>query len=306
MAGATNDPGEGALTFYWTNQQSGRLMFYHDHVYGMTRLNVYAGEAAGYLLVNPPDEDALAAATVPGTIGSSGATTDLDHMIPLVIQDKTFVPPATQLASQDPTWDTTAWGPEGNFWFPHVYTPNQWPGNPDISGTNPFGRWDYGPWFWPPQTTLVADGVNRPLTKPCWSAAAVTDTNPSGATECPTLPDVSLVPESFFDTMVVNGTAYPTVTVDPVAYRFQILNAANERNLNLSFFKADASGTEVPMVDAVPHSPAANPPLCKANAAGGPGDGASERLLADQVAGGRPLRRRPGSEGGRPRHRPDR
>ncbi len=42
-----------SMTFYWTNQQSGRLMFYHDHAYGITRLNVYAGEAAGYLLVDP-------------------------------------------------------------------------------------------------------------------------------------------------------------------------------------------------------------------------------------------------------------
>ena len=52
-AGATNDPGPGNLTFYWTNQQGGRLMFYHDHAYGTTRLNVYAGEAAGYLIYDP-------------------------------------------------------------------------------------------------------------------------------------------------------------------------------------------------------------------------------------------------------------
>lgn len=37
------DPGPGALTFYYTNQQSARLMFYHDHAYGITRLNVYCG-----------------------------------------------------------------------------------------------------------------------------------------------------------------------------------------------------------------------------------------------------------------------
>ena len=33
------------MTFFYTNQQSARLMFYHDHAYGITRLNVYAGEA---------------------------------------------------------------------------------------------------------------------------------------------------------------------------------------------------------------------------------------------------------------------
>ena len=60
-------------------------MFYHDHALGITRLNVYAGEAAGYLLVDPAEETALVAAGVPGT------TADLAHLIPLVIQDKTFV-----------------------------------------------------------------------------------------------------------------------------------------------------------------------------------------------------------------------
>ena len=53
LLGATNDPGPGAMTFYWTNQQSARLMFYHDHAYGITRLNVYVGEAAGFLLIDP-------------------------------------------------------------------------------------------------------------------------------------------------------------------------------------------------------------------------------------------------------------
>ena len=46
-------PAGDSMTFYYPNQQSGRLMFYHDHAYGITRLNVYAGEAAGYLLVDP-------------------------------------------------------------------------------------------------------------------------------------------------------------------------------------------------------------------------------------------------------------
>ncbi|HET9553962.1 MAG TPA: hypothetical protein VFP50_13415, partial [Anaeromyxobacteraceae bacterium] len=262
VPGATNDPGPGRLTFYWTNQQSGRMMFFHDHAYAITRLNVYAGEAAGYLLANPPDEDALAAASVPGTIGTkffdpastvpTATAADLAHLVPLVIQDKTFVPPAPQLAQQDPTWDPAKWGGEGNLWYPHVYMPNQWPGNPDLSNTNPFGRWDYGPWFWPPQSALnevTWDGkvVPRPLTQPCTTAALVDPvTGGPGATECPTIPTPSAVPESFLDTMVVNGTAYPTMTVDPVAYRFQILNAAQERNVNLSLFVADATGTEVP------------------------------------------------------------
>ena len=47
------------MTFYYTNQQSTRLMFYHDHALGITRLNVYAGVAAGYLIIDPYEEDLI-------------------------------------------------------------------------------------------------------------------------------------------------------------------------------------------------------------------------------------------------------
>jgi FtsP/CotA-like multicopper oxidase with cupredoxin domain len=271
VAGASNNPGDGMLSFYWPNEQSGRLMFYHDHAYGITRLNVMAGVAAGYLLANPPDEDAFAAAGVPGTIGSNyfGVTpkvgdpaatdADLTHLIPLIIQDRTFVPPSAQLAWYDKTWDVAKWGGEDSVWFSHVYQPAQWLGNPDGTATNPFGRWDYGPFFWPPQQTLTSlDGLPRPLTVPCTSTAAITTANPTGTTECPSTPNPSLTPESFLDTPIVNGTAYPTLTVDPVRYRFQILNAANDRYWNLSFFVASTHpqapfpNTEVKMVKAFP------------------------------------------------------
>jgi hypothetical protein len=33
VSGATNNPGPGAQTFYYTNQQSARLLFYHDHAW---------------------------------------------------------------------------------------------------------------------------------------------------------------------------------------------------------------------------------------------------------------------------------
>ena len=34
-------------------------MFYHDHAHGITRLNVYAGEAAGYLVTDPQEQDMI-------------------------------------------------------------------------------------------------------------------------------------------------------------------------------------------------------------------------------------------------------
>ncbi len=213
-------PNGGAMTFFWSNEQSGRLMFYHDHVHGLTRLNVYAGEAAGYLLVDPIEEDALAAQGYPGTIG---AAPDLGHIIPLIIQDKTYVwsnPSASTTTPSgnaadgtwnvDPLWFDAGCVPTsqpGDFWFPHIYMVNQ---NPlDLTGANSLGRWDYGPWFWPPTPSLVP------------------------------MPVHSVIPESFMDTPVINGTVYPYAEVQPAKYRLRILNACNDRFVNLQFYQAE-------------------------------------------------------------------
>ena len=282
VAGATTDPGNGNMTFYWTNQQGGRLMFYHDHVYGLTRLNVYVGEAAGYLLADPVEEDLLQAATVPGTVGAAvGGSTpaDLGHVIPLVIQDKSFVPSAAQLSAQDPTWNMIAGGGTtpgtanpGDLWFPHVYMPNQDP-NDIMGGSNAFGRWDYGAWFFPPQTSLTAANPPSAVSIPCVSTAfpgqLLAPTSAHPAAGCPITPNPSGVPEGFMDTPLVNGKAYPVLHVNPEAYRFHILSAANDRTLNLSLYLAcgsaassasnclapGATGKEVPMVPAVKGGP---------------------------------------------------
>ena len=122
------DPGPGSMTFFYSNQQSARVMFYHDHSLGLTRLNVYAGEAGGYLIRDKVEQDLIDQGVIP------------KDEIPLFIQDKTFVPTDNQLLATDPTWDKTKWGGQGNLWFPHVYMPNQ---NPyDLTGSNPYGRWD--------------------------------------------------------------------------------------------------------------------------------------------------------------------
>ncbi len=111
---------DGCQTFYYTNQQSARLMFYHDHSWGITRLNVYAGEAAGYLISDDTEKKLISSGTIPGSADT----------VPLIVQDRTFVPDAAQLAQQDPTWNTTKWGGMGSFWYHHVYMPAQNPGDP--------------------------------------------------------------------------------------------------------------------------------------------------------------------------------
>jgi FtsP/CotA-like multicopper oxidase with cupredoxin domain len=96
-SGAVNDPGPGSLTFYYTNQQSARLLFYHDHAYGTTRLNVYAGEASAMVIRDNVETDMMAGTNNSTVFTNAGvAPTPVipsgDAEIPLVIQDKTFVP----------------------------------------------------------------------------------------------------------------------------------------------------------------------------------------------------------------------
>ncbi|MCW3994701.1 MAG: multicopper oxidase domain-containing protein [Candidatus Bathyarchaeota archaeon] len=249
VTGATNNPGAGSLTFYYTNQQSARLLFYHDHAYGITRLNVYAGEAAGYLIQDETEQALINSGLIPA------------NQIPLIIQDKTFVPDTTtpitnmwgtfpsQLGFQDPTWNIMRWGGTGSLWYPHVYMTMQNPGDP--TGMNQFGRWQYGPWFWPPVTP-----THGPVANPYYNP--LDPNNPMEPPLIPGVPNISAPGEAFMDTPVINGIAYPYLTVQPQAYRFRILNAADDRSWNLQFYVADSSvttfdgrtNTEVKMVPA--------------------------------------------------------
>jgi FtsP/CotA-like multicopper oxidase with cupredoxin domain len=261
------DPGPGALTIYYTNAMSARLMFYHDHAMGITRLNVYAGEAAGYVVTDKFDQDMIngtnasgvnnLTATPPLTPGQTNAKVLPGIGIPLVIQDRTFVDPTT-IWAQDPTWN---WGTgprvggkitaavAGDLWYPHVYMSAQ---NPwDLAGANAFGRWHYGPWFINQTPTCVnflplgcievgpvpnpyyqpvCDGLPDPVNFTC--------TAPWEPPMMPGTPNPSTPGEAFMDTPIVNGTAYPYMEVEPKAYRFRVLNAGNDRFLNLQLYVA--------------------------------------------------------------------
>lgn len=221
-----NDPGAGAWTLYFPNGQSARMLWYHDHAFGATRLNVYAGVASAYLLTDATEQQMI----------SSGALPPAERTIPLVLQDRTFVP--DDIALQDAHWSTGHWGSPGDSWFPHVYETVQDPAQ--INNTNAVGRWHYGPYFWPVFPALY------PL--------------PSGA-----YGDVTTTPEAWMDTPIINGVAYPTLEVDPTTYRFRMLNASNDRMMTVNILKAvdnptladgtvltgnDGNFTEVDMVPA--------------------------------------------------------
>ena len=104
-------------------------------------------------------------------------------------------------------------------------------------------------------------GPNIAVTDPTWSAVSSATTPGSlwyahiyerdrwraagnlagGGANNLTPPDPSVIAEFFGDTMLVNGTAFPKVTVEPRRYRLRFLNACNARFLNLQLYVADGS-----------------------------------------------------------------
>ena len=242
-----DDSTDGCMTFYYTNQQSARLQFYHDHAYGLTRLNVMAGEAAGYV-ISDDTEKSLLPATVDNPTGRGLIPGPADTKV-LVIQDRTFVPKDTQLYDQidldplsptfgqvtsygqDPTWDASRWGGYGNFWYHHVYMPAQNPGDP--GGMSAYGRWMYGPWFWPPAANTTYGPIPNPYynkdpdgldnirgnaddwqnTQVCnlddpttWQYQTDPFCEPQ---QIPGTPNISVGMEQFNDTPIVNGSGIP-------------------------------------------------------------------------------------------------
>ena len=71
---------DGCSTFYYTNQQSARLMFYHDHSWGITRLNVYAGEAAGYTITDNTEKALVNAGLIPAAADDPAARRPGPHL----------------------------------------------------------------------------------------------------------------------------------------------------------------------------------------------------------------------------------
>src|SRR5438552_18578695 len=78
--------------YYYPMNQSARFLWYHDHAWGITRLNAYAGIASA-LLIRDTFELNLKNQGLPEFIENSvlGGTTVLE--LPVVIQDKIFVGP---------------------------------------------------------------------------------------------------------------------------------------------------------------------------------------------------------------------
>ena len=218
--------------YFWeTDHQSARFVWYHDHAWGITRINAYAGVATG-LIIRDDFERGMVGDVVGGaytpftgdapapTLGwpvglglppllevsyLDGVLNVLEHKsstgdwpvreYPLVFQDKIFIngTGATPVKSLDPTWPSTAPQTAGSLWYPHTYERARW-----------------------------ARGLSKLL-----------------------LPSQSVIAEMFGDTMLVNGAASPVLDVEKRRYRFRMLNACNARFLNLQLYVADGSPTGI-------------------------------------------------------------
>jgi spore coat protein A, manganese oxidase len=168
--------------YFYPNDQGSRLMWYHDHALGITRLNAYAGIASGYVIYDDYELGLVATAGLPGPLDPR------THY--LVFQDKVFVP--SDVETTDPKWTQLMPGTRrGDLWYAHEY-------DADVSDDHPLGH-------------------------------------PS---ELP----VSVVPEFFGDTILVNGTVYPFLEVEQRQYRFRLLNACSSRFLNPRLMYARGGG----------------------------------------------------------------
>ena len=110
--------------YYYPNQQSARMMWYHDHAHDTTRLNAYAGIASVYIIRDEFEAKLVQAMGLPDFVENGG------REIPIVIQDKIFVNHAS-IAQSDPTWPTYCPNTTGSLWYTHTYDPSDVGGAPN-------------------------------------------------------------------------------------------------------------------------------------------------------------------------------
>ena len=102
--------------YHYGNTQEAAGLWYHDHALGITRLNVYAGLASGYLIRNADD------------VGDGNKLPAPPYEVPLILQDRMFNADGTFAYPPNPIASHPAprWAPE---FFGDVATVNgkAWP-----------------------------------------------------------------------------------------------------------------------------------------------------------------------------------
>ena len=104
----------GEADYFYPNNTPARLEWYHDHAWGITRTNAYAGIASGFLIMDAAERNLVATGQLPPDT----------NRIPLVIQDKIF---ADQAALDQGYGDHVFDAKIGSLFYPYVYDESIWP-----------------------------------------------------------------------------------------------------------------------------------------------------------------------------------
>src|SRR5262249_23242605 len=147
--------------YYYPLQQSARFLWYHDHAWGITRINAYAGIATA-LLIRDNFEIGLKNLGLPEFVEAGG------RELPIIVQDKIFGAPA--ILTVEPAWTAQRWtrrGPAGRI--------------PGASGTHtsttPTARASGGPP--PPVRRPPSPWCQSSSATRCWPTAPSTPRSPS-------------------------------------------------------------------------------------------------------------------------------
>ena len=87
-AGAWGAAPADRATYVYPNGQEAAPVWFHDHMLGATRLNVYAGIAGGYVITETPPPSPPAC--TPSASATQADAAPLEPTIPLIIQDRMF------------------------------------------------------------------------------------------------------------------------------------------------------------------------------------------------------------------------
>ena len=112
---APGNIGTNKAEYYYPNNQSARLVWYHDHAWGITRTNAYAGIASAYVITDSYEAQLTAVNKLPGPLDP--------RTLYLVYQDKIFYNEAN-----DPAYAglVQSGAKRGDLWYAHTYDTSRW------------------------------------------------------------------------------------------------------------------------------------------------------------------------------------
>lgn len=207
----------GAATFQYPNDQPATTLWFHDHSLGMTRQNVYAGPAGFYHLRDDIEDGFELPQPYPEMFDGTISTASF-YEIPIVIQDRSFNADGSLFYPTDRAFfeglaaDQLRIPFEGDSLSRLVS---------DVAQEFDIGRF-----------TGKLGGFSGFFT---------------GIGNPDFISDIAPIwnPETFFNTVVVNGKTWPKLDVEQRRYRFRVLNGANSRAFNLKLIVVDSPDEEL-------------------------------------------------------------